>query len=99
MSDATRTRVTYRFKDLDTHRVEATIQPENVASIRHAESLGFRREVVLRDRSLVDGTYRRRDVRALGKTSSASEALGSDRLACAASASASSGPSAEEGKR
>ena len=53
-----RSLVASRFKDLDTHRVEATIQPENVASIRLAERLGFRWEGVLRDRLLVDGSYR-----------------------------------------
>ena len=60
-----RSLVASRFKDLDTHRVEATIQPENVASIRLAERLGFRWEGVLRDRSLVDGTYRTVAINAL----------------------------------
>src|SRR5262249_29961726 len=58
MSEAVRTLVAYCFKHLDTHRVEATIQPENVASIRLAERMGFRWEGVLRDRYFVDGTYR-----------------------------------------
>ena len=58
MSEAVRIFVAYCFKNLDTHRVEAMIQPENVASIRLAERLGFRREGVLRDRQLVDGSYR-----------------------------------------
>jgi RimJ/RimL family protein N-acetyltransferase len=46
------------FTRLDTHRVEAEIEPENVASIRLAEHLGFQREGVLRDRLLVAGSYR-----------------------------------------
>ena len=58
MSEAVRTLVAYCIKDLDTHRVEAMIEPENVASIRLAERLGFRWEGVLRDRLLVDGSYR-----------------------------------------
>ena len=68
MSDAMRSLVASRFKDLDTHRVEATIQPENVASIRLAERLGFRWEGVLRD-SLARRWHlpHRRDQRALGK--------------------------------
>jgi len=40
------------------HRIEATIEPENTASIRLAERLGFRREGLLRDRHLVEGRYR-----------------------------------------
>jgi ribosomal-protein-alanine N-acetyltransferase len=58
MSEAVQTFVAYCFKNLDTQRAEAMIQPENVASIRLAERLGFRREGVLRDRRLVDGSYR-----------------------------------------
>jgi len=34
----------HAFRPLKLHRVEANIQPENVASIRLVERLGFRRE-------------------------------------------------------
>ena len=47
------------FAALACHRVEALIMPENVASLRLAESLGFRREGgPLRDRWCVGGVYR-----------------------------------------
>ena len=46
------------FDDLDTHRVEAEIEPENAASIRLAERLGFQREGLLRDRMFVAGEPR-----------------------------------------
>ena len=47
------------FGGLGTHRVEATIEPANLASIRLAERLGFRRESgLLRDRILVGGQFR-----------------------------------------
>jgi len=42
----------------DAHRVEAEIEPENAASIRLAERLGFQREGLLRDRMFVAGEAR-----------------------------------------
>ena len=41
------------FTTLNTHRVEAEIEPENVRSARLAQRLGFKREGLLRDRLLV----------------------------------------------
>ena len=58
MSEAMLAFLGHCFAGLGTHRVEATIEPENVDSIRLVERLGFRREGLLRDRLLVDGTYR-----------------------------------------
>ena len=47
------------FGALATHRVEAMIEPGNIASLRLAEKLGFRREGgQLRDRLYVAGHYR-----------------------------------------
>jgi ribosomal-protein-alanine N-acetyltransferase len=44
------------FDHLDTHRIEAEIDPANVASQRLAERLGFEREALLRDRMWVGDT-------------------------------------------
>jgi len=41
------------FTNLNTHRVEAEIEPENVRSARLAQRLGFQREGLLRDRLFV----------------------------------------------
>jgi RimJ/RimL family protein N-acetyltransferase len=49
----------YCFETLDLHRIEATIEPQNVAAIRLAESCGFRKESgLLRDRIYVEQTFR-----------------------------------------
>ena len=58
MGEAVHAFVSHCFDALDTHRVEALIEPDNAASIRLVERLGFRREGLLRDRLLVLGTYR-----------------------------------------
>lgn len=46
------------FGTLDTHRVEAEIEPENTRSARLAERLGFQREGLLGDRLFVAGQPR-----------------------------------------
>jgi [ribosomal protein S5]-alanine N-acetyltransferase len=49
----------YCIQQLDTHRIEATIEPGNTASIRLIERLGFKREGdLLRDRIMVAGEFR-----------------------------------------
>jgi ribosomal-protein-alanine N-acetyltransferase len=59
MSEALRVFLAHCFGALGSHRVEATIEPANLASIRLAEHLGFRREGgPMRDRLCVDGAYR-----------------------------------------
>ncbi len=58
MRDAVQTLLMHCFEQLDTHRVELEIEPDNTASIRLAERLGFQREALLRDRLFVDGTPR-----------------------------------------
>jgi ribosomal-protein-alanine N-acetyltransferase len=58
MQEATRALLTYCFDTLETHRIEAEIEPDNLRSIRLAERLGFRREGLLRDRACVAGEPR-----------------------------------------
>lgn len=44
MTDAMRAAIAYAFGDLGLHRLEANIQPENLASIALVRKLGFQRE-------------------------------------------------------
>jgi len=46
------------FETLDTHRIEAEIEPDNHRSLRLAERVGFVREALLRDRLFVVGEPR-----------------------------------------
>jgi [ribosomal protein S5]-alanine N-acetyltransferase len=51
--------IDYCIEKLDTHRIEATIEPDNIASLCLAERLGFKREsALMRDRLLVAGEFR-----------------------------------------
>lgn len=50
MAEAMRALLRHCFDALQTHRVEAEIEPDNVRSTHLAERLGFRREGLLRDR-------------------------------------------------
>ncbi len=57
--EATAAVIGYCFDRLHTHRIEAMIVPENTASIRLAEALGFRFEGgPIRDRWRAGGIYR-----------------------------------------
>jgi len=59
MTEALRALITYCFDELGTHRIEALIEPDNAASIRLVERLGFRREGgPLRDYWRVGASYR-----------------------------------------
>ncbi|MDE2362078.1 MAG: GNAT family N-acetyltransferase [Hyphomicrobiales bacterium] len=58
MTEAARGVVDHCFAALDVHRIEATIDPDNVASRRLAERLGFREEGLMRDRACVEGEFR-----------------------------------------
>lgn len=53
MQEAVSAVLTHCFTTLDTHRIEAEIEPENVRSARLAQRLGFQREGLLRDRLFV----------------------------------------------
>ncbi len=48
----------HRAGGLDSHRIEAEIEPENAASRALAEKLGFQAEGILRDRLCVEGKFR-----------------------------------------
>jgi len=58
MLEALRAFLDHCFADLDTHRIEAIIEPANGRSIRLAEGLGFRAEGLMRDRLCVGGRFR-----------------------------------------
>lgn len=59
MTEAPRIVLHHCFTELDTHRVEATIEPENTASRALAAKLGFVLESgPLRDRLCADGQFR-----------------------------------------
>lgn len=58
MQEAMRAVLSHCFDALDTHRVEAEIEPANARSAHLAERLGFRREGLLRDRLSVAGEPR-----------------------------------------
>ncbi len=55
MTEALTALLDYAFTALGLHRVEADVDPENAASLRLLERLGFTREGVLRERWLVGG--------------------------------------------
>lgn len=67
--------LTFGFEAMDLHRVEADVHPENEASLRLLESLGFVREGLLRERWCTFGAWEdsvllgllRRDLRLQGK--------------------------------
>jgi len=48
----------YAFGELDLHRVEANVQPENHASIRLLKRLRFRKEGLTRKYLKIDGHWR-----------------------------------------
>jgi [ribosomal protein S5]-alanine N-acetyltransferase len=56
--EATGALLDHCFTTLGTHRVEAHIEPDNAASIRLAERLGFRHEGTMRDWLFVAGQPR-----------------------------------------
>ena len=55
------------FNAMNTHRVEALIEPENLASLALAAKLGFVREGLLRDRLFVSGGFRNGEIHTLLK--------------------------------
>jgi RimJ/RimL family protein N-acetyltransferase len=55
MHEALTALLEFAFGDLDLNRVEADIDPRNVASARSLERLGFHKEGHLRERWIVDG--------------------------------------------
>ena len=55
MGDALTLLLDFCFDDLNLHRLEADVDPQNAASIKLLERLGFQREGYLRERWLVGG--------------------------------------------
>jgi RimJ/RimL family protein N-acetyltransferase len=55
MRDALDTLVGFAFEELGMRRLEADVDPDNAASIRSLERLGFRREGYMRERWFVGG--------------------------------------------
>lgn len=55
MTEALPALLRFAFSTLDLHRIEADVDPRNLASLRSVESLGFRREGYLRERYFVNG--------------------------------------------
>jgi RimJ/RimL family protein N-acetyltransferase len=53
--EAQRRVIEFAFDDLGLHRLEADTHPDNAASLRSLERLGFRREGTLRERWIVAG--------------------------------------------
>lgn len=47
--------IKFAFEEIDLHRIEADVDPNNAASIRVLEKLGFQKEGYLRERWLVNG--------------------------------------------
>lgn len=57
MSEAMELIVPYGFNIMDLHRIEAVVEPENLASIWLLEKLGFMQEAVFREAELKNGKY------------------------------------------
>ena len=49
--------IEYAFHDLALNRLEVHVAPENLASLRVAEKLGFQREGIAREAELINGQY------------------------------------------
>jgi [ribosomal protein S5]-alanine N-acetyltransferase len=58
LAEGVRLMLWYAFQDLRLHRVEASIQPGNEASLRLAQRLGFRQEGYSPDMLFIDGAWR-----------------------------------------
>jgi len=55
MQETLKAVLSFAFKDLNLHRIEADVDPRNHASVRTLERLGFQREGYLRERWQVNG--------------------------------------------
>jgi [ribosomal protein S5]-alanine N-acetyltransferase len=55
--EAQRAAIDFAFGELRMHRLEADTHPDNAASLRSLDRLGFRREGLLRERWLVDEAF------------------------------------------
>lgn len=57
-TDLARTLLTFGFRELGLHRIEATADPRNTASQRVLEKAGMRREGLIREHMLIRGRWR-----------------------------------------
>jgi [ribosomal protein S5]-alanine N-acetyltransferase len=60
--------VRHAFEDLLLHRLDAQIQPENRASLRLVERVGFRREGYAPEMLFIDGAWRDHEIWAIRNT-------------------------------
>jgi len=56
-SEALRVSIDYLFEDLNKHRISCSIDPQNIASIKMLEKLGFRKEAHFKQSIFVDGEW------------------------------------------
>lgn len=56
--EAVRRLLTFGFEEMDLHRVEADVDPENLASLALLETLGFQREGHFRERWFTFGSWK-----------------------------------------
>lgn len=57
MTEALEAIMQYGFRDMSLHRVSATVSPDNIASIKLLEKLGFELEGCMKDFKLIRGEY------------------------------------------
>ena len=56
-NEALKTTIDYLFGDLKKHRISCSIDPDNIASIKMIERLGFRKEAHFKQSLLIDGEW------------------------------------------
>ena len=56
-NEALKLTIAYLFSDLNKHRISCSVDPDNVASIKMIERLGFRKEVHFKQSLLIDGEW------------------------------------------
>jgi ribosomal-protein-alanine N-acetyltransferase len=57
MSEAVAAVITYGFETLNLHRIEADVNPDNIASIKLLEKLNFQREAYFRENFFFNGKF------------------------------------------
>ena len=56
-NETLKTTIDYLFGDLNKHRISCSVDPNNVASIKMVERLGFRKEAHFKQSILIDGEW------------------------------------------
>lgn len=67
MTEALRVVIDFAFRQLGQHRIQAEVFPENTASLRVLDKLGFQEEGLLRQHLYHQGTKEFNDVKLLAK--------------------------------